>query len=68
MINDKDGSKVQVDYALYRRDAGWKVYDVRVNGVSLVSNYRNSFGSKVRQDGIDGLIEELARRNMQAKT
>ena len=68
VINDTDGTKVQVDYALYRRDAGWKVYDVRVNGISLVSNYRNSFGSKVRQDGIDALIDELARRNMQAKT
>ena len=67
-INDKGGTKVQVDYALYRRDAGWKVYDVRVNGISLVSNYRNTFGSKVRQDGIDSLIEDLAQRNKQART
>jgi phospholipid transport system substrate-binding protein len=67
-INDKDGTKVQVDYALYRRGAGWKVYDVRVNGISLVSNYRNTFGSKVRQDGIDSLIEDLAQRNKQAST
>lgn len=68
LIADKDGTKVQVDYALYRRDAGWKVYDVRVNGISLVSNYRNTFGSKVRQDGIDSLIDDLAQRNKQART
>jgi phospholipid transport system substrate-binding protein len=68
LINDKSGTKVQVDYALYRRDAGWKVYDVRVNGISLVSNYRNTFGSKVRQDGIDSLIDDLAQRNKQART
>ena len=68
LINDKSGAKVQVDYALYRRDAGWKVYDVRVNGISLVSNYRNTFGSKVRQDGIDSLIDDLAQRNKQART
>jgi phospholipid transport system substrate-binding protein len=68
LIADKDGTKVQVDYALYRRDAAWKVYDVRVNGISLVSNYRNTFGSKVRQDGIDSLIDDLAQRNKQART
>ena len=67
-IIDKDGTRVQVDYALYRRDAGWKVYDVRVNGISLVSNYRNTFGSKVRQDGIDSLIDDLAQRNKRART
>jgi phospholipid transport system substrate-binding protein len=68
LIADKDGTKVQVDYALYRRDTAWKVYDVRVNGISLVSNYRNTFGSKVRQDGIDSLIDDLAQRNKQART
>jgi len=43
--------------------AGWQVYDVKVEGVSLVLNYRESFAALVRADGIDGLIKALAERN-----
>jgi phospholipid transport system substrate-binding protein len=43
--------------------AGWQVYDVKVEGVSLVLNYRESFAALVRADGIDGLIKALADRN-----
>ena len=44
---------------------GWKVYDVTIDGVSLVTNYRSSFGAEIRQSGIDGLIHTLASRNQQ---
>jgi phospholipid transport system substrate-binding protein len=42
---------------------GWKVYDVVVAGVSLVINYRGSFGSKIRSGGVEGLIEALDKKN-----
>jgi phospholipid transport system substrate-binding protein len=42
---------------------GWKVYDVEIEGVSLVTNYRSSFMSKIRQDGMDQLIQQLAAKN-----
>ncbi len=58
------GSKpVQIDYNLEKSDAGWKVYDVVVAGISLVTNYRDQFGQEVRSGGIDGLIAAIAAKN-----
>jgi len=55
---------VPIDYRLYRtREGEWKVYDVVVDGVSLVSNYRGTFASEVRKGGIDGLIAVLEKHN-----
>ncbi|HRD93385.1 phospholipid-binding protein MlaC [Accumulibacter sp.] len=60
------GSKpVQLNYALEKHADGWKVYDVIVAGVSLVTNYRSSFSQEVRDKGIDGLIQMLGDRNKQ---
>jgi phospholipid transport system substrate-binding protein len=42
---------------------GWKAFDIAVEGVSLVTNYRNSFNSIAEQSGIDGLIKSLAEKN-----
>ena len=44
---------------------GWKVYDVVVAGVSLVTNYRDTFNQEVRANGVDGLIDMLAKKNNQ---
>jgi len=57
------GNSVSVDSNLYLKDKSWKVYDVAINGVSLVTNYRNSFASEIRKNGMDALIERLASRN-----
>ena len=58
------GSKpVQLDYSLEKQDSGWKVYDVVVAGISLVTNYRDQFGQEVRNGGIDGLIASIAAKN-----
>lgn len=54
---------VTIDYRMQKQAGGWKVYDVLVDNVSLVTVYRNSFNSEVRKGGIDGLIAALARRN-----
>lgn len=53
---------ISIDYRLARVDSGWKVVDVKVEGASLVSVYRNSFSSEVKRGGIDGLIERLKKR------
>ena len=58
---------ITIDYRLEKQDTGWKVYDVMVDNVSLVTVYRNSFNSEVRKNGIAGLIQSLVRRN-QAST
>jgi phospholipid transport system substrate-binding protein len=60
------GSKpVQLDYTLEKQGESWKVYDVIVAGVSLVTNYRDTFGQEVRNKGIDGLLMMLVERNQQ---
>lgn len=54
---------VTLDYDMERTPSGWKVYDVRVGGVSLVANYRTEFANEIRSTGIDGLIKGLASKN-----
>lgn len=54
---------VSIDYDLEKTDSGWKIFDVKVGGVSLVTTYRDTFASEVREHGIDGLIKSLATKN-----
>jgi phospholipid transport system substrate-binding protein len=54
---------IGIDYSMEKTPGGWKVYDVAVAGVSLVTNYRDSFNSAVRDKGVDGLIKLLAGKN-----
>lgn len=59
---------IPLDYSLEKQADGWKVYDVVVAGVSLVTNYRDTFTQEVRANGVDGLIETLAKKNAQVET
>ncbi|MBS1188514.1 MAG: Toluene tolerance [Rhodocyclaceae bacterium] len=54
---------VQLDYSLEKVDDDWKVYDVTVAGISLVTNYRETFAQEVRSGGIEGLIQSIANKN-----
>lgn len=56
---------VPIDYAMAKADDTWKVYDVSVGGVSLVTTYRDTFNAEVRQGGVDGLIRSLSEKNRQ---
>jgi phospholipid transport system substrate-binding protein len=64
----KPGSQqsVLVDYDMEKTPAGWKVYDLTVEGVSLVTSYRGTFADQVQQVGIDGLIKTLVDKNTTA--
>jgi phospholipid transport system substrate-binding protein len=59
-IRQPGGQPIPVNYSMYKTDFGWKVYDVTIDSVSLVTNYRASFANTIRQNGIDGLIKTLA--------
>lgn len=60
----KPSSKpIDINYSLYKGDEGWKIYDISVSGVSLVTNYRSSFSEEIRANGIDGLIAVLKEKN-----
>lgn len=63
VIQGRGKEPVPIDYSMERTDKGWKVYDVTVAGVSLVTNYRSSFNSEIRKTGVDGLIATLAKKN-----
>ena len=57
------GKAIPIDYSLEKQGEGWKVYDVVVAGVSLVTTYRETFAQEVRNGGVDGLIKTLATKN-----
>jgi len=60
------GKPVLIDYSMRKTDKGWKVYDIVVEGVSLVLTYRSEFDAIVKQEGIDALIKRLAAKNAPA--
>ncbi len=62
-VHQPGNKPVQLDYSLEKLDSGWKVYDVVVAGISLVTNYRDQFGQEVRNGGIDGLVASIAAKN-----
>lgn len=60
------GQPVPIDYRLQKEAGGWKVFDVVVDNVSLVTNYRGSFNTEIGKSGIDGLIRMLSDKNQVA--
>jgi phospholipid transport system substrate-binding protein len=67
-VKQPGGEPVSIDYSMEKTSAGWKVYDVVVGGVSLVTTYRDTFTNEVRNNGVDGLIKALADKNRQLDT
>jgi len=61
------GKPVQIDYQMHKTGEGWKIYDITVEGISLVLTYRSEFDAVVKQHGIDGLIKRLREKNTPAK-
>ena len=57
------GPSIPIDYAMEKGDGGWKVYDVVIDGASLVTTYRGSFNDQIQRAGIDGLVKTLQERN-----
>jgi phospholipid transport system substrate-binding protein len=63
-IEQSGGPSIPLHYSMYLNKAGeWKVYDIKVDGVSLVSNYRSSFATEIRNGGIPRLLTRLVEMN-----
>lgn len=62
-VNQPGGQPIPIDYSMEKSGDSWKVYDVLIDGVSLVTNYRSSFNTEIQKSGIDGLIKSLSERN-----
>lgn len=64
-VQPKTGRPIQINYSMNLGPQGWKVYDVTVDSVSLVTNYRSTFASQIRNNGLDAVIADLRQRNAQ---
>jgi phospholipid transport system substrate-binding protein len=62
-IMQSGNQPVTIDYDMEKRPGGWKVWDVRVGGISLVANYRTEFDNLIRESGVEGLIKALYAKN-----
>ncbi|HWR88345.1 MAG TPA: ABC transporter substrate-binding protein, partial [Acidiferrobacterales bacterium] len=59
---------IPIHYSFYKnKDGAWKVYDITIEGVSLVTNYRSVYATKIREKGMDALIAEIADNNRQKR-
>jgi phospholipid transport system substrate-binding protein len=58
-IRRDNGSKVPVNYTLHKTPAGWKAYDITIEGVSYVKSFRTDFGTEIDQKGLDAVIKRL---------
>lgn len=67
-IKQPGGQPIPLNYFVEKGNPGWKVIDIQVSGVSLITNYRDQFVSTVRNDGVDGLIKALQTKNKSGET
>lgn len=65
LVKQSGTAPIAMDYDMEKTPAGWKVFDIKVAGISLVTTYRDSFSAKIRDDGVDGLIKALEEKNRQ---
>jgi phospholipid transport system substrate-binding protein len=63
VVQHSNSQPVQLDYRLEKTAQGWKIYDINVENVWLIENYRNQFSQQIGQNGIDGLIDALNQKN-----
>ncbi len=63
MVKEPGKPPVAIDYRMQKEDAGWKVTDVTIENISLVTNYRSTFTQEVARSGIDGLIKSLEEKS-----
>ena len=63
VVQQSKGRAIPIDYSVLKTATGWKIYDIAVDGVSLVVNYRSSFAQEIQQGGIPKLISTLQAKN-----
>jgi phospholipid transport system substrate-binding protein len=68
LIHQSGGSPIPVNYRLIHSGGDWKVYDLVIEGVSLVNSFRSQFADPIRQQGLDKIIADIAERNRKGTT
>ncbi|MFZ3320926.1 MAG: ABC transporter substrate-binding protein [Usitatibacter sp.] len=62
-VIQQGGPQIPINYSMEKTDSGWKVYDIVIDGASLVTTYRGTFNDQIQRGGVDGLIKSLKERN-----
>ena len=65
LVKQPGAERMAIDYDMEKTSAGWKIYDIKAAGVSLITTYRATFAGNIREAGVDGLINTLSARNRQ---
>ena len=65
VLKQSGTAPIAMNYDMEKTPQGWKVFDIQVDGISLVTNYRDAFAAAIRDDGVDGLIKALEAKNRQ---
>lgn len=65
-IPQQGGFPLPINYSMELKDGAWKVFDIDIDGISMVKNYRSTFANEVKQGNVDDLIKKLTDRNQQA--
>jgi phospholipid transport system substrate-binding protein len=67
-ILQSGGPPIPMAFSMYlNKEETWKIYDVKIDGISLVTNYRTTFSTRIRNNGMDKLIDSLASKNQKVK-
>jgi len=62
-IEQQGGFPIPINYEMYLKDGSWKVFDISIDNISLVTNYRTSFAQEIKANGVDSLIKTLQDKN-----
>jgi phospholipid transport system substrate-binding protein len=68
VIRLRNAEPLTIDYHMEKIAAEWKVSDIKINGISMISTYREAFAGKVREGGMEGLIKSLADSNQHVES
>ena len=68
IVKQPGAERMTIDYDMEKTAAGWKVYDIKIAGISLITTYRSTFTQLIRDGGVDGLIKSLSAKNRQAES
>ena len=66
-VREPGADPISVNYKAYKKGGKWKIYDVIIDNISLISNYRGSFNAEIRRNGIKGLIKRIEEMNTKGK-
>ena len=66
VVQQPGAERMTIYYDMEKTTTGWKVFDIKIAGISLITTYQSTFAQTIRDDGVNGLIKSLSAKNLQA--